>query len=73
MELHRRKHNAYLLKCLALFSCELTAISAGAETMGSVFGRESGEILPYEVIKDAPAYEIRAYEAHPVVQVTSMQ
>lgn len=38
------------------------------EIMASVFGREAGEIVPYEVIKDAPAYEIRAYEKHPVVQ-----
>lgn len=38
------------------------------KTMASVFGRESGEVLPYQVIKDAPAYEIRAYENHPVVQ-----
>lgn len=36
--------------------------------MGSVIGREAGEILAYKVIKDAPAYEIRAYEAQPVVQ-----
>ncbi|OEH74100.1 heme-binding-like protein At3g10130, chloroplastic [Cyclospora cayetanensis] len=36
--------------------------------MGSVVGRTSTEILPYEVIKDAPAYEIRLYNQHPVVQ-----
>lgn len=38
------------------------------QAMGMVFGGHSGEILPYEVIKDAPAYEIRAYDQHLVAQ-----
>lgn len=38
------------------------------EAMGMFFGRHSGEVLSYEVIKDAPAYEIRAYDQHLVAQ-----
>lgn len=33
-----------------------------------VFGRQAGEALSYEVIRDAPAYEIRAYDQHIVAQ-----
>ncbi|CDJ60724.1 hypothetical protein, conserved [Eimeria maxima] len=38
--------------------------------MGSVIGRENAETLSYAVIREAPNYEIRHYEATPIIETT---
>ena len=37
--------------------------------MGAVVGRENAATLSYEIIRQTPAYEIRHYEATPVIEV----
>lgn len=42
-------------------------------SMGAVVGRQTSEILAYHVLQDLPAYEIRVYEAQPIVQTQWQQ
>lgn len=41
--------------------------------MGAVVGRQTSEILGYEIVKDFPAFEVRMYDSQPVVQTEWQQ
>ena len=40
-----------------------------AGKMGAVFGRQTQEALAYQLLRDAPAYEVRMYDQHPIIEV----